>query len=140
MAVFVACGAQPAPTPSPMVERSPAEALRPRAEAFALARTEARFEDTYAFTLPSFREACPYENWVGGLIVEARVTRAFAGLDDDEPLTWRVELVEVDGERGTVVESVLAFGSRGLAVEPRPWAFEDGEWWLDFSPEDICNL
>jgi hypothetical protein len=120
-----------APTPNPTEE------LRARAEAFALARTEARFEAAYGFTSPSFREDCVFDRWHIGLIREAGFMRAFNSLNDDAPLTWTVQLVEARGSEGTVVIRV-ASRNRGLEVVTRSWSFIDGTWWFDDPPDELC--
>ncbi len=157
--LLVACGqeptATPRPTPTPTVVPTPtrvftpaatptvfrdpvAFALRQRADAFALARTEARFDDAYTFTLPAFRESCDADGWLFGLIGEAGFLRGFNGLNDDFPLVWRVRLVEVAGDVGSVAVSVSTDTGRGLDVYTRKWALVEGEWWFDDPPVDVC--
>ena len=157
--LLVACGqeptATPRPTPTPTVAPTPTRVvtpaatptvfrdpipftLRQRADAFALARTEARFDDAYGFTLPAFRESCDAERWFFGLVIEASFLRAFNNLDDDFPLIWRVRLVEVAGDVGSVAVSVSTDTGRGLDVYTRKWALVDGEWWFDDPPDQVC--
>lgn len=129
------------PTPTAIVERTPeAQALRLRAEAFTLARTEARFDDTYTFNAPAFREVCGPDPWFFGLIGEASFTRGWNGLDDDAPLVWSVSLVEVTGTIGSTVVSVATDTGRGLDLLSYTWIMIDGEWWLDEPPEEACVL
>ena len=125
---------------TPTVVRDPVVfALRRRADAFSLARTQARFDDLLAFTSPSFREACDAEGLFFGLIVEAGFLRGINGLDDDFPLLWRVRLVEIVGDVGSVAVSVSTDAGRGLDVYTRRWALIDGEWWFDDPPDDVCR-
>lgn len=131
----------PTATPTAIVERTPeAQALRLRAEAFALARTQARFDDTYLFTAPAFREVCGPDPWFFGLIGEASFTRAWNGLDDDAPLIWIVSLVEASGTTGSTVISVTTDTGRGLDLLANAWTHIDGEWWLNDPPEEACRL
>jgi hypothetical protein len=135
----------PTSTPTPIVESTPeAQALRLRAEAFTLARTDARFDDTYLFNTPAFREVCGPDPWFFGLIAEASFTRGWNGLDDDAYLRWTVTLVEVSGATGSTLVSVATKdrngGERGLDLISYPWALVDGEWWLAEPPEEACVL
>ncbi len=128
-------------TPGPIVERTPeAQALRLRAEAFTLARTEARFDATYTFNSPAFREVCGPDPWFFGLIGEASFTRGWNNLNDDAPLVWTVTLVEATGVSGSTLVSVATDTGRGLDLLSYTWAMIDGEWWLDESPEEACAL
>jgi hypothetical protein len=127
------------PTPRPRVERTPeAQALRLRAQAFTLARTDARFDDTYLFTSPEFKEVCGPDAWHYGLLADGNSTRAWGGLDDDALLVWTVTLVEVTSVSGSTLVSVATDTGRGLDLLSYTWVMIDGEWWLDESPEDAC--
>ncbi|MDA1035683.1 MAG: hypothetical protein O3B65_02235 [Chloroflexi bacterium] len=159
--LLAACGQEPPPTPQPTPTAVPAPtsaatphvappatptafsdpvgfALRQRAGAFAKARTEARFDDAYAFTLPAFKEVCDADDWLYGLIGEASFVRGINSLHDDYPLAWRVRLVEVLGDVGTVAVSVSTDTGRGLDVYTRKWTLVDSEWWFDEPPDSVC--
>jgi hypothetical protein len=120
-----ASGASSGPSPdaqdgaTPIFEASPAaRALRERAEAFAVARTEARFDDAWAFTSPAFQASCDTEQWFVGLIGHITIARAFSGLDDDAPVKWTVRLVEVDGDSGSVLLSISILRGTGWLWSP----------------------
>lgn len=146
---LAACAPDSIPTPTqiatppsevPFIESSPAaQALRVRAEAYALARTEARFDDAHAFTSPAFQAACDTDQWFIGLINEIGFTRAFAGLSDDEPVAWTVRLVEVNGDTATVLLIVATLAGRSLDLLTRTWTLIDGDWWFDDPPSEVCR-
>lgn len=127
------------PTPQPIVERSAeAQALRLRAEAFTLARTDSRFDDTYVFNAPAFPEVCGPDAWLFGLIADASFTRGSNSLGDDVPLIWNVQLVEIAGTTGSTVVNVSTDTGRGLSPIFYTWTMIDDVWWLNEPPGDAC--
>jgi hypothetical protein len=132
-----ACEAAPAPTATPTVGGG--DALRAAAEAYVLARTEARFDDSHAMTSSAFQAVCDSEPWLVGLLGEVSILRALSGLDDDAYLEWGLVLVEVDGDEGSVVLTISHDGRPVGAPVAETWRRIDGAWRYDEPPAEICN-
>ncbi len=113
--------------------------LREGAGAYALAQTEARYEDVYAATTPAFQEECSLRDWIAGNAVTRNFLRFFNGLDDDALLEWNVTFVEERGDTGSVL---LRVSNQGVPLNDEfradPWRKVDGEWRFDAPPELIC--
>ena len=114
-------------------------ALRQHAGDYALALTEARYEDAHAMTTPEFQEACSLRDWIAGNAVSRNFLRAFNGLDDDAFLVWDVTFVEAAKDTGSVLQRVSHQGvPLSDDVRSDPWRKVDGEWRFDSPPEELC--
>ena len=109
-------------------------ALRERVEAVFAALGDENWIEAHRFSSPEFQEACPAEKFAIASGEGMKAIKGILGLDEDEKFQYRVIAVTVDGRNGAVTSEILYEGEplifgEAEAPEPKPWVFNDGQWW-----------
>jgi len=134
--LVIACGSSGSSEPTE-------SGLRERAEAFATARSNEKWIETYRFYSPEFQEKCPVGDFAITLGMGMGMFKGLMGIDEDGKLEFRVTAVTVEDLNGSVTEEMLykgeplSFGDSGDGGSEQ-WAFIDGQWWYADYPADEC--
>ena len=103
--------------------------LQDRTGAFARAMSDERWQDAYEFLAPEARQACPVEEFVGGLTLSIGFYLALAGAKENEHYEWRATVIDEQEDTGVVF--FQAFFNDELEISrdnPNEWRRIAGEW------------
>tara|TARA_B100000686_G_scaffold275998_1_gene294811 strand:- start:335 stop:1531 length:1197 start_codon:yes stop_codon:yes gene_type:complete len=130
---FSACGAT----------ATPEQELMERAESYYSEINRQNWSDARKYLAPSIQKVCPSEDFTVAWFFATSLIRGFADISANEPITYKVKNVSVNGSQGTVYGSVLAKGKELFDEEDSgdPWVYSEGEWW-NWNSEwlDGCKL
>ena len=116
-------------------EGQPTEAsLRLRAERFGDLVGNGKWLDVYRYHSPRFREVSASGQFAVGMGMSMVVVRGFLGIEENEPLTFKVTDVTATGDKGIVKGDLIYKGEPvefGEDTEGDSWVFVVGQWWYE---------
>ena len=112
---FSACGAT----------ATPEQELMERAESYYSEINRQNWSDARKHLAPSIQKVCPSEDFTVAWIFAASLIKGFADISANEPITYKVKNVSVNGSQGTVYGSVWAKGKELFEEEDSATGAED---------------